>query len=87
MTPFLILIELFVTVAPVSVAVIHLIRATVKITLHCKIIIMKYLSVYTLYVQAISLRKLAHAIYIDFFSPVKIENFMRKILIFFLFLL
>ena len=31
-----------------------------------------------------SLRKLPHAIYRDFFSPVKIENFIRKNLIFFL---
>ena len=35
----------------------------------------------------IPLRKLAHAIYRDFFSPVKIENLMRKFLICFLFLL
>ena len=34
-----------------------------------------------------SLQKLAHVIYIDFFSKAKIENFVGKILIFFLFLL
>ena len=34
-----------------------------------------------------SLRKLAHAIYRDFFSAVKIENFIGKFLIFFLNLL
>ena len=34
-----------------------------------------------------ALRKLAHAIYRDFFSVVKNERFIRKILIFFLFLL
>ena len=34
-------------------------------------------------VREIALRKLAHAIYRDFFSPVKIENFMKTILIFF----
>ena len=28
--------------------------------------------------RANTLRKLAHAIYRDFFSPVKIENFIRK---------
>ena len=33
------------------------------------------------------LRKHAHAIYRDFFSIVKIENFIRMFLIFFLFLL
>ena len=33
------------------------------------------------------LQKLAHAIYRDFFSVVKLENFVGKILIFFLFLL
>ena len=34
-----------------------------------------------------TLRKLAHAIFRDFFSAVKIENFVGKFLILFLFLL
>ena len=31
-----------------------------------------------LHTQCVTLRKLAHAIYRDFFSPVKIENFIGK---------
>ena len=45
------------------------------------------MSVQCIYDFNLSLRKLAHAIYRDFFSPVKIENFIRKKLIIFLFLL
>ena len=33
----------------------------------------------------LALRKLAHAIYREFFSEAKIENFIGKILLFFLF--
>ena len=34
-----------------------------------------------------TLRKIAHALYRDFFFAVKIEHFIRKLLIFFLYLL